>query len=235
MLGVWITFLQKMIEGAPTPHLYPDILPIIACLGTPKDFTKEDLEQFKDAEEIDTDGLSPIDSNNKTSNGFLACAGIIVAGKSKKTGKNISFITHQEKWDLDKRDFIKKLNEKFSEIKTSSISGTIDAVIFGGDYFSSENNDSLDENYSRAVKISKESKKSYAEMVKLLGSKIKENLGFEPVVINGPKKYNIKTSRYDFDTIYYDNSERRLYFIRPQIDKKSKDILSSRINEEDYK
>ncbi len=68
-------------------------------------------------------------------------------------------------------------------------------MIVGGNYF--KDLDDFSENYLGSIKLLS------AETIKVLG--------FEPVVITGPK---IVSGR---DDIFYDNKNRRLYIIRPEV------------------
>jgi len=77
------------------------------------------------------------------------------------------------------------------------IPGTIDAVLVGGQYVTSPQ-PTTDSSTNR----------DYLSSLKLLGTEVQNILHFEPVVINGPKNFT------GADDIYYDNANRRLYFIR---------------------
>ncbi len=103
-------------------HLKEGVKPIVTCLGTPKDYEDAPGYKFPDgqgsatATNVDTIynpnspekvnlnvlnagqetyAISMIDSLDKYSKGFICCTGLVVVGKDKVTGKNISFLTHQ--------------------------------------------------------------------------------------------------------------------------------------------
>lgn len=164
--------------------------------------------------------LSVVDNNNKFSEGFFDCTGLIVAGIDKETGKNISFLSHQDPKEFlleKKKDFIKHLEQRLADIKNRCVLGTIDAVIVGGKYLAGNN--------SKGVS----NKKIYLDSIELLSLEIKKTLGFEPVVINGPKKISGK------DDIYYDNENRRLYFLRQKVNEDTGSFTQSSIEEEKKK
>lgn len=101
-----------------------------------------------------------------------------------------------------------------NEIKERSVEGTIDAVIFGGMYIKDW------------VRIQKD----YLESVKLLTTEIKNILGFEPLVITGPKTV------LGNDDVFYDNEHRRLYIIRPEVgDESTKSYWPSDIDKQKKK
>lgn len=139
--------------------------------------------------------ISAIDDADKFSDNFYACTGLIVVGRKKNTKENISFVTHQSQISiLSAGSLIDNLGKQLSRMKNKCELGTIDAVIIGGEYMG---NDSL-EKYKKATKS--------------LGEEVQKVLNFEPVVINGPKN-----SVWVGDGIYFDNENRRLYFVRPKI------------------
>ncbi len=159
--------------------------------------------------------ISAIDDSNKFSQGFYGCTGLIVTGIDEKTGKNISFMTHQPPF-VPSVLFGNGLKKRFTEIQERCQSGTIDAVIVGGMY----RNDHLGENYIK--------------MIRLLSTKTQQFFGFEPIIINGPKTKSSqfkKEHRYH-DDVYYDNNNRRAYLVRPRVNFSTKDFISGRVDEE---
>lgn len=159
--------------------------------------------------------MSAVDDSNKFSQGFHACTGLIVTGIDKKTGKNISFMTHQPPFSSSP-SFGNGLNKRFIEMQERCKSGTIDAVIVGGRY----RNDEMGA--------------SYIKMIKLLATKTQQFFGFEPTVINGPKtkEYEFEKEYKHHDNAYYDNEHRRLYFVRPKVNSNTKDFVPSRVDGE---
>lgn len=61
--------------------------------------------------------------------------------------------------------------------------------------------------------------KNYLESIKLLSETAKKEIGFEPLVITGPK-----TEAKIYDHIFYDNNHRRLYLIRDKVKDKEADF-----------
>src|SRR3989344_7468206 len=106
-------------------HLNKGIKPIFACVVGrsdkfgDKDFTKKmadyvratakkfveipgkvhDVEYLGREQFLQTDSarcvISQIDDLDKFSGGFFECTGLVVCGIDKKTGKNVSFLSHQ--------------------------------------------------------------------------------------------------------------------------------------------
>lgn len=146
--------------------------------------------------------ISPVDNLDKFSNDFIDCTGIIVVGVDKITGENISFLTHQNPYKFlreDKNSFLENLGKSLTEIKDRCKPGTIDAVFVGGKYPTGS--------YWQAPILQKE----YLTAVELISGEVKKKLGFEPVVVNGPKAIEGE------DSVYFDNSQRRVYLSRPEV------------------
>ena len=79
--------------------------------------------------------ISAIDSKDKESRGYASCTGVLVTGVSKSTGKNISFLTHQNvnNFYLEGESlFIRSLKNRLEKMRIFSKEGTLHAVIFGG-------------------------------------------------------------------------------------------------------
>jgi hypothetical protein len=226
-------------------HLENGFRPIMACVGTPDQFKvstpKEEyfdegekdyeinyyekherlvFDDFKNPEESSY-VISPVDQYNKYSVNFANCTGVIGIGYDKNLGKNISFMSHEDPdYFLKKRKntnlLLKDLGETLSELRDRSENGSIDAIIFGGNFFHKK--DSI-EDY-------KEYQKNYIESIKLLAHEIEDILGFEPIVIIGPK------TTYGLDNVYFDNKNRRLFISRPEVgDATTESFLPSELEE----
>ncbi len=168
-----------------------------------ENLAKEKFSQTEGAQCV----ISPVDAKDKFSKGFLICTSMIVTGIDKETGKNISFLTHQNPlyfFNESYLEFRADINKRLAEIKARSIPGTIDAVIVGGDY------------------DSKKSNQLYLDSLRLLSELSQQGIGFDPIVINGPK-----IDKLGQDDIYYNTGERRLYFLRPEAYPNSKDFAAS--------
>lgn len=210
--------LEHQVEGKP----------IIVCLGTVDDYGIDKLNpvpnefDINQAHNIDwasskkelmknrflnagerTYVISPIDNSDKFSKELSRCTGLIIAGTDKKTGENISFLSHQDPYalfiNLKKDNFVKHLNQRLLEMKNRCRQSSVSSVIVGGRYYG-ETHPEIDYVLE-----------SYPDIVKLIDLEVKKVLGIETVVANGPKIPR------GFDDIYYDNKNRRLYLIRPRI------------------
>lgn len=241
-----------MIEGPKIPnnlndHLAEGVKPIIACVGEYSDFKKLKSEYpghiqqlnnkfgLGDAKNIDWENgtygapyqaeageegslgrpnaylISPIDGANKLSRKFVACTGIVVSGIDKETGKNISFVTHQSPPISSSFDFLTDLRMRLMEMKKRCKAGTIDAVFVGG---------------RSSGKSGVPEKEQYENITNTLSAEVQEILGFRPIIINGAKKDLV------FDDIYYDNENRRLYFVRGQLDSKVGNFIADDVEKE---
>ncbi len=142
--------------------------------------------------------ISPLDGIDKFSMEFYPCIGVVVCGKDKNTGAEISFLCHCE---LPFRGLKKTFKGKFEgairdmvhSISERCDSSTIDAVMIGGNYL--PDNEMTD------------SKVNHIEAIKYLGGLL-VNEGLKPVVVGGPKLEDAR------DDVYYDTKNRRLYLMR---------------------
>ena len=236
------------VNALKSEHLNAGVRPIIAGVGTREDFQDKEqtmAEMFsKNDDTVDNVNyygnhkrltrrnfknpsdwsyvISPISDKDKMSCGYLNCTGVAVSGADKKTGKNISFLSHQDpKYFLEEENmdmFLKDMKEQTIEMKERCVSGTIDAVIFGGNYFTGGN--AFDEGY----------RKRYENSIKTLSSGLGSILGFAPPVIVGPKM-----EEYGED-VYFDNANRRLYMVRPKVgNSTTESYLPKDINEQEKK
>lgn len=214
-------------EYALSKHLNKGVNPIIACLDVGSGFKNDykgkdvnynerphhlDQKHFLNAGD-DTYVISTIDGEDKFSRGFYNCTGLIVTGIDKETGKNISLLTHQDPTRFlyfKKDEFIRDLNKRLKEIRDRCIPGTVDAVIIGGDFYDTKD------------------QQDYAGSIKLITDQVLGIFNFEPIIINGPKLSNADDGS---DGILYDNTNRRLYFTRPVINN-TQAFTESQFNDE---
>jgi hypothetical protein len=222
--------VEKIVENKKNnEHLKEGISPIMACVGKPQDFKHEekiirffcreinhahDLDWGENFEELKEEGfendgsdsylISPLDSLDKYSKNYFNCTGLILSGKEKGSGKNISFMTHQnpEYFLIDNgKNFLKDLIKKIKELKERCEDKTIDAAVVGGSY--SKVRDFKEPDPKRDIFI-----QEYLKSIKFLSEKIKKEIGFEPIVIVGPK------TEPGSDIVFYENDTKRLYLMR---------------------
>ncbi|MDD3487626.1 MAG: hypothetical protein PHF35_04620 [Candidatus Moranbacteria bacterium] len=209
-------------EAIYSDHLSENIKPIMVCVSAPehKNFNgshneifltqKGNANYFGNPEalreagfknpEKDSYVISPVSNLDKFSNSFINCLGLVVAGQDKNTGENISIISHQRPDYFtrntqleDRKDgFVSDLKSRLGEIESLSREKTIDAVLFGGNYFEDD----------------KLLQKEYEAGIGLISQIIEKELGFIPVVATGSK--NILGD----ESVEYDNKNRRLYIFR---------------------
>jgi hypothetical protein len=156
-------------------------------------------KNFKNAGE-DSYVISTVDSSDKFSHEFRNCTSLIVAGKDKDSGENVSILTHQDPYYFlhkNQKQFAEDLRERLLELKSQSKDMTVDAVIVGGNYVFK------DDERSERTQV------DYIGSVRMLAEQVKSVFGFEPVVVGGPKDTG------GGDNLYYDNKERRAFLVRP--------------------
>ena len=145
--------------------------------------------------------FSKIDGENKYSEKYHECTGLVVVGVDQKTNKNISFVTHQTPkyvLDLEKNgeSFADGLTRQLQEFKKRCKPGTIDALIVGGNRQPNYGNNKQGEGFFE-----------YKKSIQKISDTIFPILGFKPRVATGPKLNSGKTS------IFLDTKNRRLYLL----------------------
>lgn len=240
-------------KASKETHLLPNIKPIRACIGSGDDFGYLDLFLLKhgfnpsdpNIEKIDLDEepsvltknnfsnaghdtyvISPANSKDKISEHFQDCTGVIVAGVDRDTGENISIMSHQNPGAFlsagkNKDQFLNDLAQILQQIKARCLPNTVDAVIIGGKYMT----------IADIVEI--DFRQNYLDSLSLLSTEVSSILGFEPIIINGPKLIS------SADRVLYNNKERRLFFIRglsrDAVNENTGDFTYSNIAEEKKK
>lgn len=240
--------IQKKEKLPEVRHLKEGVRGIIACIGTRDQFVEgkgPEREVFLDLSENVPNAhnvdfheepyylkkrgfknntersyvISSIDELDKFSERFFDCTGLVVTGQDKDTGLNISFISHQDPEYIfgsenHRNSFTADLLERLAEIKRRSVEGTIDAVIVGGNY----------------RKHKDDSKRLYLESINLLAKETLKVLGFEPIVMTGPK------TDVGQDDIFYSNKDRRLFIVRPEVGNDSTEsFIPSSIEDQEKK
>jgi hypothetical protein len=221
--------IGKIPNSLKLEHLKPGVSPIMVCVGSERNFEffREGSIQEKFSEKngeryyvnyyeparlLNEKGflnsgnktyvISKIDSLDKFSQDFQDCTSLIATGKEKSTGKNISFLTHQDPTRFlyhHKVDFLYHLRQCLKELKERSEPGTIDAIIVGG-------------KISKGGYFGVDFERNYLESIKLISEEVAKGLNFEPIVFNGPKLDSI-----DPDDVFFENNTRRLYLVRESL------------------
>jgi hypothetical protein len=140
--------------------------------------------------------ISAIDNANKYSTNYHDCTGLVVVGRDKETGQEISFLTHQNPDNIINeglQNFSNDLSERLIDLRSRCEEGTVDAVLFGGKLFNT-----LDRH-------------DYDEMIETVSGITSGALGFKPNIIRKPKQGKLLG-----DIAVFDNSHRRLYFMREE-------------------
>ncbi len=172
--------------------------------------------------------ISRPNENDKFSRTYRNCSGVVAIGVDKKTGKNISILSHgdpelvlgdpkqQESFQEDLKNVFKTLCDRVEQ-------GTIDVVIFGGDH-------AFPEQYGLANHASGREKKTrnddYVDMIELVANIARSDLKIEPVVALGPKKSNDNAI-----DAFLDTQHRRLYLTRKKNPDADQDFPASRVRE----
>lgn len=182
----------------------------VAAVGQP--VNAENVDYFGDQEKMLAKGfwkggpgtyvISPIDSQDKYSHGYEECTGVVAVGRDRKTGENISLLSHQRPAHILGRpeNFFKDLDDALSQMRAVAEEGSIDAVILGGAY----SNALLREEFDMTAKIVEY---EYATAVDLLSEAIQRQFQLTPIVA-GPKINAV------IDSVFLDNAKRRICIMR---------------------
>jgi len=180
-------------------------------------------QNFKKPER-DSYVISPIDGLDKLSKGFSNCTGLIATGYDKNTNENIniSFLSHQKPnyflgLEANRNRFASDLEQTLMKLKKRCSEGTIDAAIVGGNYAKPKD-----------AKDYLEYQKHYLASIKFLSDETVKVLGFEPIVMTGPK------TSMEGENIIYDNKNRRVYIFRPVVgDGSTESFAPNAINDQE--
>lgn len=149
--------------------------------------------------------ISKTNNSDKWSREYRNCTAIVAIGKSRETGENISFLTHQdphfflsrkpyESLNMTRSEyFSRKLKWAMERLLLLSEEGSVDVIILWGrtEWYNTE---------------------EYEESIFYLDAVIAPLIGVSPAIIAGPT-FTAKT--WDSDkAVYVDTKRRRVYFFR---------------------
>lgn len=217
-------------------HLREGEKPIMTCVVDSLGFNTKykHRKEFKNATNVDYSGnrdqlleqgmkvrdlcnyvISPVDTKNKYTFGMYDCVSLVVSGR-RSDGEYVSFLLHRKPGSDDERSFTKDLKTSLSEIKALCEEGTLDAVIVGGVYFN------FDDGHDSPIS------KAYINGIQKLGDIVSGSLGFEPVVVGGPKIGPNNTSYSD--AVLFKNGTRQLYLVRNQDETGNESFVPSQVD-----
>ncbi|MDB4984003.1 MAG: hypothetical protein JWM20_182 [Patescibacteria group bacterium] len=132
--------------------------------------------------------ISGVDENAKRSDSYRNCTCVIAAGEDVRTGKQISFMTHQNPsfaFSTASEDFKRDLGDTIREFLSRIKEGTEDVVILGGNYYESVNNEN--KNVERVFTNAEQYAESLPRLAELITSEFRRSgVEIPPVVLVGP-------------------------------------------------
>jgi hypothetical protein len=197
------------------------------------DFEGGDLEAmkaegFKDAG-IGSYLISPIGERNWFSDRYMSCTGVVAIGRDVLTGKEISFLSHQDPnyfvdGDKDKREmFSRALGDSLRALEARSEKDSVEVLLVGGNFNpkTASGGDYKHDQYKRSIQA--------------LDQIVQGLTGFDPRVLAGPNNHVGSETVVVVETqkrkIWIDRSEQPPEFDQPypanNIDEAEKRWLSS--------
>ncbi|MDQ5893027.1 MAG: hypothetical protein QG640_37 [Patescibacteria group bacterium] len=137
--------------------------------------------------------ISEANPNDKLSESYFGCVGLVVIGKMIDRDENISIIVHIPVYQTDDNKFIESLIDRLSELGNKVELGTIDAIVFGGKI---RGND---------PKLITDYEKGMLEISTI----VEEKFSIKPRIAANPKNEQIIS-----DDVYLDTHQRRLYLMQ---------------------
>ncbi len=128
---------------------------------------------------VDSYLISPIDERDWFSDQYANCTAVVGIGRDAVTGKEISFLSHQDpNYFVDGGEekagkFAKDLAETIQELKTRSQEDTVEVSLSGG-------------NFNPAARHIDYRHEQYGKSIVKLRQVIQESLGYDPKVLAGP-------------------------------------------------
>ncbi|MEX0918332.1 MAG: hypothetical protein WDZ93_04215 [Candidatus Paceibacterota bacterium] len=192
-------------------QLREDITPIERQLGEfPEDEDELLWIDFEAGPEFEDDGtkhdgpntylISPITEQKLFSDKNINCTAVLGIGRSRETGKEVAFISHQNPEYFLKggpeatKKFTNDLTDTLKELQQRSEQKTVEVVILGGNYEPSD--------------ISAKKSREYTESIEVLGDIVRHTLGYDPSVLTGP---NLRDGGTDINV---DTQTRKIWITR---------------------
>ena len=123
--------------------------------------------------------ISPISENNWYSEHYFDCTAVVAIGRDADTGKEISFMSHQDpSYFVDggedkEKDFSRKLSDSLKELQGRSQKDTVEVLLLGGNF-----------NPTYSGKDYKH--QHYKQSIEKLRRIVQDEMGFDPKVLAGP-------------------------------------------------
>ncbi|MFA6447430.1 MAG: hypothetical protein WCW31_04230 [Patescibacteria group bacterium] len=145
--------------------------------------------------------ISPIDERDWFSDRYSNCTGVVGIGRDAQTGKEISFLSHQDpNYFVDGGEekakiFAGELSGSLKELRERSQEGTVEVLLLGGNYHPTTP--------PRGYKH-----EQYKKSIERLRRIVQEALGFDPKVLVGPNNTGSDT------TITVETQKRKVWIER---------------------
>ena len=147
------------------------------------DFEGGDLDEMKKNgfkhDGISSYLISPISERDWFSDHYFDCTAAVVIGRDANTGREISFLSHQDPnyfvdgGEAKAKKFSQEMSDSLEELKARSEEGTVEVSFLGG-------------NFSTTTQDEKYQHHHYKKSIETLRQIVQDSLGFDPRVLTGP-------------------------------------------------
>jgi len=151
--------------------------------------------------------ISPIDATWKISQEYFNCQGLVVSGMTHE-GTRVGFMTHHNPHLLGSKSlassFFADLEGQLTALRSQTKEGTIDAVIFGGDAFTTAPRS------KKAIDPTLDNADEYRIAAETVAQTTEKILGFTPRITEGPR---ILPHHEGMQTAVFDTEHNHLHII----------------------
>ncbi|MFA4817114.1 MAG: hypothetical protein WC608_00120 [Parcubacteria group bacterium] len=170
--------------------------------------------------------ISPISEGIWHSDRYSNCTAVVAIGRDANTGKEISFLSHQDPryfidGGIDKTGiFSRELSDSLKELKARSQADTVEVSLLGGNY-----------NTTTVEKEKGYQHRHYKQSIEKLRQIIQNSLGFDPKVLTGPNN-NIGSET----VVIIETQKRKVWIERTkQLPEFNQSYMANALNEEEKK
>ncbi|MES2930483.1 MAG: hypothetical protein V4665_01735 [Patescibacteria group bacterium] len=161
--------------------------------------------------------ISGVDESPKRSHSYKNCSSILAVAEDKETGKQISFLSHQNPsffLSTEKENFKNDLAISLAELVLRAKPGTIDIGIMGGNYYDSVNNEN--KKLTGSITNAEQYRQAIPHLQEMIRASLQEAGREVPVVVMAGADYSHSPSMHNDTDLVLDTQARLLLAARPK-------------------